>query len=1377
MDGKWNGIDVLYLSDDTTMSSTDSILYNDQKLMYYYCQSTRDYVDYLVHDQNWPMQFKQKIKQDSENEWSDKDVSKYLEGATMITFHDAMRIHKFTQPKVRYITNAEDEEISFETRWPNVFTYVQSASSYGASPFLCRPWRDYNKEKSFHLYLLVFLVSKFPQLWNIIDANMQTTKTWHGWFLEFVSRRHIIPYMQRGRGNSRGGYDDNPFCAPNVDPNVEFCKHVNVDSACLSTFAAILESASNSQIAAIQMESTTGRLSDDALESHMERLQMASCEFIFFYRDNLPTDMDYVGHHCEQKIPLQLGDFKCCLICEVQRPDWTDDSFYVDGVFRHPDIQFTKWWHVSNDATTFSHRAEHCHLHMNPRRRQTCEYIDGIPMYYHSIWNMILYVREPTSISTLRDRYLDSLGCCSGVYCALHKKAMVFSSNNDHRHCYFCLKQAKFECVIYTCPLRLCNDHFQETKLDFEGTDTRQYVDLNRTVSASDAKMDSRSSNMSYGSSNSTSAAATTPSDDTSDSDHMSITSHEDSNHFSIASSDEDHSISSSSIDSRSTGYSCSHHSTNKLAEHDDWKMYVGTNDDEEEKLMKNTIDFMLFNEGELDDRDASDAGSASPDEEMIPETACETTAEKHRIYFHNRTCAKINLFILLNNCRGLLLRKGKTVIGNRQQQSFLQRIQSRSERSLPLLYPFGLLCPEICWFEYGDGTIPGSFPNCCLTDERQLAKLNIASIHDHTLVALKDYLLKCSGDDRCIEFFFSLESNLRLRGKKISLVIGPRGWEELYESGGPKVMNTVKLHNNQFICDETDGYRSVQCLQSMMRDLRSSLFHTNTLNETRFPAVKLVREKFDKLIEKAEWEHLEDIDKGKHYELALRQASAIHIYRAYHKVTDLLYKWITTSPEQPYGPIEEWWIKWENQLENHPTGSNDHSHALYFPPNSVWKDEQRYTQQMLNLIRCCEETLINNQDLEDFKRRLNLYFTEDEVELTRSEINCRQGHRCRLDERCSTMDKDGNRHCRKPNHAIVNPNPNTNSFVTLPNCYSEGAKELLAKLGFMQKNSNNTFVPIDANLKPGFWTYATTNVIQFSPCNPLLALLLHNTHNLLLCDPCMSKRYLTNYNALVDSGARVNLTPNRKSGVMEATLQALPNQKIKRNQLYTARTTKNNSNKTIRAKYTSLPEILRMLLDHKEIVSNATFVSVPTVPLEARKGVVIKAKREIQNIENVTTFVLHGRRGTLEIGDPTSVTARIQQNLPVWRHFTASQVIEIRDSYFSKASICNTKSYCVRPPELRFVSNQTDYIKCFYWKRQKVQKIDNHIVPPSQYMLNLDLYKSAWIDGMERQVYLRKEGIDYLLRKYNGRTGTANITCNRSSCTTTHSIPTMMEK
>ncbi|GFH49014.1 predicted protein [Chaetoceros tenuissimus] len=392
-----------------------------------------------------------------------------------------------------------------------------------------------------------------------------------------------------------------------------------------------------------------------------------------------------------------------------------------------------------------------------------------------------------------------------------------------------------------------------------------------------------------------------------------------------ISSTTNDTSISSSS--DNSSDYSQSLHSSNKLEEHDDWKLFIGAN--EEDKVMHNTVDFMMFNEGADWNEDVSVATSTSQkDKDMIPDTAFATIAERNRIYYRNRCCERTNLFILLNNCGNLLMRKGKSVVGNCKQQSFLQRIQARLERLLQLLYSFGLLCPEIMWYEYSDGTIPGALPSCLLTDARHLAKLNIASMHDHTLVALQDYFLKCVNNEKFIELLFSLESNLSLRGKKISLVIGPRGWEELYESGGPKVLNSVKLHNNQFICDETDGYRSVQCLQSMMRDLRSSLFHTSTLNKTQFPAVKLVHDEFDRIIEKKQWDHLNDVDQGKNHELALRQASAIHIYRAYHKVMALIFEWITKSSEEPYGSIEEYWIKWQNQLETRPTGSNDHSHV-----------------------------------------------------------------------------------------------------------------------------------------------------------------------------------------------------------------------------------------------------------------------------------------------------------------------------------------------------------------------------------------------------------------------------------------------------------------
>jgi hypothetical protein len=668
------------------------------------------------------------------------------------------------------------------------------------------------------------------------------------------------------------------------------------------------------------------------------------------------------------------------------------------------------------------------------------------------------------------------------------------------------------------------------------------------------------------------------------------------------------------------------------------------------------------------------------------------------------------------------------------------------------LLYPLGLLCPELCYKEYDDGTIVGSLPHSMLTDEKQLKKLCIASIAAHNRVALKDSTLKCAGNERIIELLFSIECNLRLRGKKITLVTGPRGWEELYENGGPQIANDVKMHHNRFVCDETDGFRSVQCLQAMMRDLRASLFHTSTLNELEFPGVKDIRTEIDNLVEAAAMKHfVHDVDNGQNYTYAIRQTSALPIYRAHHKVMDLIYSYLTKSPEQVFGQIEEYWIKEESQLEITPTGANDHSHALYFPPLNVWENEKKYTKKCLNLIRCSKETLINDHDIEDFKR-LGLIVEEKEISSLRNSIEEKQRHICNMGPRCSRIDSNGIYHCRKPNHAKMNPNPNTYNFVPIPNSYSLETKIIFERLKLMKRDRDGTFIPIDPNLNPGMWSYPTNGSCVFSPCSPLMAFLLRSTHNLLLCDPSMSRRYLTNYNALVDSGATVSFRAD-KSGTVEATLDAEPNQKIKGNRLHKKKEEETKKHKKVSAKYTSLPEIFRCMLGRKEILTNATFVSVPTVPLESRNGVVVRAKREIRNIEEVETFVRQGLSGTTVIGTPSPILGRNEKNLPQWRRFTNSQEIEIRDCLYSKCSLDNTKSYCIRPPELLFIDNQTDYIRCFYWVTLNNKKVDNRTLTPTQQeWLSSFIYKSRWIDGAERGVFIRKIGIPYILKKYGGR-------------------------
>ena len=1376
--GAWNGIDVLYLSDDSMMSETDQLLYEDQMLMYYFRSSTRDYVEYLVETKVWSERMKTEISVDSAKKWDHVDIDPYVCGSTMITFRDALRIRCFTDSNERFIVNEVDgTDKLFYAGWPNTFTYIHPATKHGAQPIMCREFKRALYPECFLPYLMLFFVSKFPALWEMIDDKMDSVHCWSGWFLEHVSRNNLIPTMKRTKRRSTGGkLDSNPFVEGLTADQVFDTLMEEIRNAChieddtelppsfsVPNFATLFGSIHTAKVHVHEINSNV-RSIIDVLTHTVNNSCDPSCEYLLITKSaSCWRDTQSMMSCTVDDIPFSFQSdehgrvFKCCLVANTQINN-DDDTFSIQGTFRHFDVMFSDWWYVgSNSMPPYEAKYYKFNNPLNTARAQNASEFQvdegtGFPRYLQRSWNLLLYVREGQSIDALRDAYLDSLGCSHGINCAVHRRTLVFSSNKDKRKCSFCHKIAKFECETYTCELRLCKEHYELAKGKHDVSGNRQYVSAVDDVSNDGDEVDGNSSlDSSY---HSTASSHDSTSYHTASSSHSSsssfISSHESHDLHDLGNAD------NISNDGNHQSISQEH------ANHDEWKEFEGEVRISKEGTEKYEGDLDLldemYNDDTLDfmgvgDEDDDDMRLMSSSEDRIPTTiATDMTTDQDtgRLKFADRTSCRMNLFIFLNSSGGnLLLRKGKSVLGTREQQSFLQRIQARCGRSLPLLYPMGLLCPSVCYKEFSDGTIPGSFTNSMLTDEQQLAKLNVASLHDHNLIQLTDSTLKCSGDARYIEVLFSIESNLALRGKRTTLITGPRGFEELYDTGGPQIANNTKKRHNEFVCDETDGFRSVQCLQSMMRDLKSSLFYTNTLNERYFPGVNKVRKLIDELVETiALCQHSDDVDGGEGYAYSVRQISAFHIYRAYHKVMDLIFRWITTSKEMPFGEIEEWWIKWELQLQKSVTGSFDHSHALFFPPNHVWKDRDTYIAKCLKLIRCSEETLINDEDIAFFNR-LGLHFSPEHLEEVRSNINKFQSHVCKLDARCSRIDKEGNRHCRKPNYYKMNPDPNTYNFVRINDCYSDESKRILLRLGFMAIHNDGTFVPLDLNLKPGLWTYPTNNQVKFSPCNPLFAMMLRSTHNLLLCDDCMSKRYLTNYNALVDHGAKASLSANKKSGEVEVLVDEIPNQKIKGNRINSKASGTND------ATVVTLPFIFRCLMHEKEIDSNARYVSVPTVPLENRGGVVIKPKREIRDassVESVNRFVQLGISGTFSIGSPPSILARNELRLPSWRQFTDSQKIEIRDALYSKASSCNVKSFSIRPPEFLFIDSLSHFTQYCYNKpcTTKTIKVGNRSVSPSLQLLKKNIDQSPWLDGLERSVYIRKCSIHLVLQTYS---------------------------
>lgn len=85
--------------------------------------------------------------------------------------------------------------------------------------------------------------------------------------------------------------------------------------------------------------------------------------------------------------------------------------------------------------------------------------------------------------------------------------------------------------------------------------------------------------------------------------------------------------------------------------------------------------------------------------------------------------------------------------------------------------------------------------------------------------------------------------------------------------------------------------------------------------------------------------------------------------------------------------------------------------------------------------------------------------------------------------------------------------------------------------------------------------------------------------------------------------------------------------------------------------------------------------------------------------------------------------------------------------------TIDNVTAHGLRPPELRCFNIPPEYIQFFYWMRPKVKPqtlISGHRVSITEQLVSQDACLSAWIDGMERQVFVRKAAIDTILARYS---------------------------
>ena len=157
--------------------------------------------------------------------------------------------------------------------------------------------------------------------------------------------------------------------------------------------------------------------------------------------------------------------------------------------------------------------------------------------------------------------------------------------------------------------------------------------------------------------------------------------------------------------------------------------------------------------------------------------------------------------------------------------------------------------------------------------------------------------------------------------------------------------------------------------------------------------------------------------------------------------------------------------------------------------------------------------------------------------------------------------------------------------------------------------------------------------------------------------------------------------------------------------------------------------EMVHMMLKYPEVVTNLKFVNIATTAIELRSEFIVE------------TDIVEEVKDGIYAGTTFMESFRISLELDEWRLHTVSQQSILNDLKSSNVSVDKITEFGLRPPELlRIIPMVGQYYRWFYTNGKKVKKerIEN--------MVNGIALQSCFIDGLQRQVFLREMAIPELV-------------------------------
>lgn len=697
----------------------------------------------------------------------------------------------------------------------------------------------------------------------------------------------------------------------------------------------------------------------------------------------------------------------------------------------------------------------------------------------------------------------------------------------------------------------------------------------------------------------------------------------------------------------------------------------------------------------------------------------------------------KFGLHVLLNEHCSLLVRRGSQLKPTRAAKGFFERIIATSDgKSIPLLYPEAMIFPSIFWKQNIDGSYPGALPIGLYSTTSEAHQLGFAGLAEHMRCRLKNSSLLCSTDPRYIYFAFDAVYNVMSRGVDNRIVF-KRGFEHML---GPCTMSGQN-NDSLLSSDMIDSRRNVQKLAALVRDKEPSYFYTHTCNQKEHfgiaPLRKWLAYKLDELLKDSTLSKSEFDELVRAYHIAI----STQIIRTWFKVGRMYMNYIISSSEHPLGKIERHWWRWEYQ---DAMGNLPHIHCL------LWTTENKHNADDLirlqSRIKCSQETFLNQSEVQElFQEGLLPDTSTDTVMDVLDSAACILSHNCEQAKyRCMKRIGLGVRDlkCRYVDYFKENPNPAVYGYKRINPKHREESLEVLQKLGLF----NEEGVEQDYRFRAGRYVYPAEQGQFLSPCNPRLFISHKSSDNLVITDTYFSCRYLAKYVQGLDENCKVQLKAGKQKDEILLQEQQITNTKITSGKLYEEkRQKKMKMNPAYLGRAIGLPEVIGLLLQEQQVFTEASFISIPTVPLEQRP-----AHEKVKKYNWCTDVEKEHSRAAVAIGEGTRnfVAQRFREEiqLPLNRQFDMIQQVVIQDALSSPLSLDAITLYSCRPPELLFINSPVLYFK-YFTRLPHRPRNPNTGKTTTETLLTNNILRSGWVDGLDCQVVVKPIAIEYILK------------------------------